>query len=253
MDIGGTLREARMRARIDITEVERATKIRARYLRAIENEEWDALPGPVYVKSFLRTYSDYLGLDSRLLVDEFKRRYEHPSDHEPRSVSTLHRERERMARGPLVPPWLLVAVVLAGILVALWVVGGGLGSGKKPTTPAATRPQIVPRHHHRARHRAAPPAAPKAVTLQIVPTGRVYVCLVDGSGKKLIPGQIFDAGQSVPVETASKLLLTLGNNSVQLKVDGKPMNVPASPTAIGFAFTPATARPLASAQLPTCA
>ena len=66
-EIGTTLREARMRARIDISEVEARTKIRAKYLRAIENEEWDLLPGPVYVKSFLRTYGDFLGLDSRML------------------------------------------------------------------------------------------------------------------------------------------------------------------------------------------
>ena len=66
-DIGTTLREARIRARIDITEVEARTKIRAKYLRAIENEEWDLLPGPVYVKSFLRTYGDFLGVDTRLL------------------------------------------------------------------------------------------------------------------------------------------------------------------------------------------
>ena len=72
-DIGSTLREARIRARIDISEIEMKTKIRAKYLRAIENEEWDLLPGPVYAKSFLRTYGDYLGLDSRMLVEEYKR------------------------------------------------------------------------------------------------------------------------------------------------------------------------------------
>src|SRR5439155_1452278 len=103
-DIGSTLREARMRSRIDISEVEARTKIRARYLRAIENEEWDLLPGPVYVKSFLRTYGDFLGVDSRLLVDEYKRRYERPSDHELRPMSTVSRERARAARGPLLPP-----------------------------------------------------------------------------------------------------------------------------------------------------
>ena len=64
LEIGATLRETRMRARIDIGEVEMRTKIRAKYLRAIENEEWDLLPGPVYVKSFLCTYGDYLGLDT---------------------------------------------------------------------------------------------------------------------------------------------------------------------------------------------
>src|SRR5205085_12591069 len=60
-EIGSTLREARMRERIDISEVEARTKIRAKYLRAIENEEWDLLPGTVYAKSFLRTYGDFLG------------------------------------------------------------------------------------------------------------------------------------------------------------------------------------------------
>ena len=98
-DIGTTLREARIRARIDMSEVEARTKIRAKYLRAIENEEWDLLPGPVYVKSFLRTYGDFLGLDSRALVDEYKRQYERPSDNEMRPISSLSRERERAARG----------------------------------------------------------------------------------------------------------------------------------------------------------
>src|SRR5579884_2231732 len=94
-DIGTTLREARMRARIDMGEVEAHTKIRAKYLRAIENEEWDLLPGPVYVKSFLRTYSDYLGLDSRSLVDEYKRRYERPADHDQRPIAARSRDRDR--------------------------------------------------------------------------------------------------------------------------------------------------------------
>src|SRR3954449_8300740 len=75
-EIGATLREARMRARIDISEIEAETKIRAKYLRALENEEWDLLPGPTYVKSFLRTYADALGLDGKLLIEEYKLRHE---------------------------------------------------------------------------------------------------------------------------------------------------------------------------------
>ena len=58
-----------MRQRVDISEVERATKIRAKYLRAIENEEFDLLPGPTFAKSFLWTYVEFLGLDARLLVE----------------------------------------------------------------------------------------------------------------------------------------------------------------------------------------
>ena len=77
-EIGQTLRETRLRNRVDITEVEAGTKIRAKYLRALENEEWDLLPGPTFVKTFLRSYADYLGLDSRLLVEEYKQRFERP-------------------------------------------------------------------------------------------------------------------------------------------------------------------------------
>src|ERR671917_7419 len=75
-EIGAQLREARMRQRIDITDMEVETKIRAKYLRALENEEWDALPGPTYVKSFLRTYADALGLDAKRVVEKYKLREE---------------------------------------------------------------------------------------------------------------------------------------------------------------------------------
>src|ERR671927_1574344 len=86
-EIGSTLRETRMRQRIDITDLEVRTKIRAKYLRALENEEWNLLPGPTYVKSFLRTYADALGLDSRVLVEEYKLRHERLSDIELRPIS----------------------------------------------------------------------------------------------------------------------------------------------------------------------
>jgi cytoskeleton protein RodZ len=250
-DIGSTLREARMRARIDMTEVEARTKIRAKYLRAIENEEWDLLPGPVYVKSFLRTYGDFLGLDSRMLVEEYKRRYERPSDHDTRPISTLSRERERAARGPLIPPWAIIGGVVVAIVAALFFIGT---AGNKNKTPAPAgvhagtgRPK--PRKHH---HRAPPPK-PKTVKLELVPTGTVYVCLVDGAGNKLIPGQIFTAGQTIPTKTASKLLLTLGNNAVQMKVNGTKVTVNASTTSIGFLLQPSGSTPLPASKQPTCA
>src|ERR1700745_3283294 len=72
LDIGAQLRETRMRRRIDISDVEAATKIRAKYLRALENEEFGLLPGPTFAKTFLRTYAEYLGLDAQLLVEEYR-------------------------------------------------------------------------------------------------------------------------------------------------------------------------------------
>src|SRR5919199_486520 len=97
-EIGETLREARMRRRIDMTEVETATKIRGKYLRALENEEWDLLPGPTFVKSFLRTYAEYLGLDARLLVEEYRQRYERPSQQDLTPFSASRRPGRRPPR-----------------------------------------------------------------------------------------------------------------------------------------------------------
>src|SRR5438045_1234573 len=79
-DIGETLRDARMRARIDVSEIEGKTKIRAKYLRALENEEWGLLPGPTFVKSFLRTYAQALGLDAKALVEEYRLHHESPGE-----------------------------------------------------------------------------------------------------------------------------------------------------------------------------
>ncbi len=236
-----------MRARIDIGEVETSTKIRAKYLRAIENEEWDLLPGPVYARSFLRTYGDFLGLDSRMLVDEFRRQYEGPSDHDLRPIRP--RERERAARGPLLPSWAVIGMVLVAVIVALYFIGIHNSSNNKPaptTGTQATRPRRHPRHHHR------PPPKPTTVKLQLVPTGTVYVCLVNGAGTKLINEQTFTAGQTIPTATAPKLLLTLGNNSVQMKVNGHTVPVAASGAAIRFLIDPTGVHPTPSSTPPTC-
>jgi cytoskeletal protein RodZ len=258
-EIGSTLREARMRERIDISEVEAQTKIRAKYLRAIENEEWDLLPGPVYAKSFLRTYGDYLGLDSRMLVDEFKHRYERPSEHDIRpmaGVAARERARDRdrrpgRVRAPSWAPILIAIVVIVGIL---YVIGRNTSGSSNTTTQ---KPAV---HRHRRRHapaRTTPTAvAPAKVTLQLAPTNTVYVCLVNGHGTKLINEQTFAVGQTIPTETAHKLLLTLGNASVQMKVNGKTVPVIPSPTAIRLLITPGTSGPLIhhipNSQTPTC-
>jgi cytoskeleton protein RodZ len=238
-----------MRARIDITEVETRTKIRAKYLRAIENEEWDLLPGEVYVKSFLRTYGEFLGLDTRQLVDDFKRRYERPTDHELRPIAPPGRERK--ARGPLLPPWALIGVVLVVVVVALYFVGN---STKKTALPSGVRTGVThaPRPHRRRHTTTIPATKPQTVKLQLVPTGPVYVCVVNGTGKKLISGEIFSAGQTIPTVIASKLLVTLGNAAVKMKVNGTTVHVAPSSTSIGFLLAPRATRSLPVAKQPRC-
>jgi hypothetical protein len=257
--IGETLRETRMRARIDIGEVELRTKIRAKYLRAIENEEWGLLPGPIYVKSFLRTYAEYLGLDSRLLLDEYKRRYELPAEHELRPLASIRRERERRARvprPPVIPPWAVIGAVLAVALVGLYLLGK---LNPSRTVPVHHRASALVHRHTAGRHRSGgasrshtvrTPAAPASVTLAMVPTGPVWVCVEARNGERLINGVTYSAGQTVPVQRRRQLFVTLGNANVKLTVNGRPYPLKASASAIGLKLTPAGVFPLANR--PTC-
>src|SRR4029077_18436351 len=98
-EIGATLREARMRARIDVSEIEAQTKIRAKYLRALENEEWDLLPGPTFVKSFLRPYAQALGLDDKALIEEYRQHYERPNEADLQPIVPASRQKSQSGRG----------------------------------------------------------------------------------------------------------------------------------------------------------
>ena len=187
-EIGQTLRETRMRNRVDITEVEAGTKIRAKYLRALENEEWDLLPGPTFVKTFLRSYADYLGLDSRLLVEEYKQRFERPSTMEltPFAPRPGGRGPPRAAPAPVARPGprrRVRARAGAGRALRARLVGrGGLRRRREPNT--VEKPTATPSGGNGEQRER--PARPTRVTLQIVPTGLVNVCLVDANGRALI-------------------------------------------------------------------
>src|SRR4029077_14779742 len=97
-EIGNSLREARTRKGLDFPELEQGTKIRAKYLRALEDEAFETLPSATYVKGFLRTYADYLGLDGQLYVDEYNVRYgsgDEVLERRVRSTSTVRRTHGR--------------------------------------------------------------------------------------------------------------------------------------------------------------
>src|SRR3954465_3422568 len=116
-EIGQTLRETRTRNRVDITEVEAGTKIRAKYLRALENEEWELLPGPTFVKTFLRSYADYLGPDSRALVEEYKQRFARPPRMEQlKPFAPRAGGRRERRRRPLLGPGIAIVGGIVGPL-----------------------------------------------------------------------------------------------------------------------------------------
>ena len=174
-EIGNSLREARVRQQLELSEVELATKIRARYLRALEEETFEALPAQTYVKGFLRTYADYLGLDGQLYVDEFNSRYgidgEEPG--EPvmvRRTSTVRRQHRRLERR-----WVIFALAGIAALFAFTIAAWKFGGKSEPPIPnlSTTTSQKA--------KKPLKPASPTKPAKTVPTSFRLYVRAVHGN------------------------------------------------------------------------
>jgi hypothetical protein len=256
-EIGASLREARMRARIDVSEIEAQTKIRAKYLRALENEEFDLLPGPTFVKSFLRTYADALGLDSKALLEQYRLDHERPSDEQLQPIMPSSRRRPdrpgggRPGGGPLFIG--LVGVFL--LIIVLAVIGIAFGNGGNSNSASVSTTSHVTRHprgHHRATTTTAA-ARPGVVQLQLKATAPVWVCLLARGNRTLINGVILTPSSPTQTYRSSRFVMTLGNSSVDMRLNGQPVNVPASSTPLSYALTASGKHTLTGGQLPHCA
>jgi hypothetical protein len=205
--IGEALKEARRRAGLDIRTIEERTKIRTRYLRALEAEEWGALPGHAYVKGFLRTYADLLGLDGDALVGEYRRRIEGPqASPVPLGDGVLQARRSQREPGELRGPpsrlWIAGAVILliAGVLLVLGLTGGddegdrGGKGDRKERQKGEGKGEGGAAAGGGGADRAE--AAPETVTMRLVAnTDGLQVCLLaDNSRQPLIDGFVGSAG-----------------------------------------------------------
>ncbi|HVG75766.1 MAG TPA: helix-turn-helix domain-containing protein [Thermoleophilaceae bacterium] len=246
--IGETLREARMRQRLDIADVEQRTKIRAKYLRALENEEFGMLPGPTFVKTFLRTYSEALGLDPHVLVEEYRANYEGDDELELQPLGppgALGRDRGR--RGRPVGPGILALFVLVAVVGALVVIGllsddnTGGGSDQAARTETTTeRTTTQPKKKEK-------PPPPTRVKLRVVPSTPTWVCVDHGVGTTVVFENTIDSAQTFH---GKRVRVNLGKRDVRLVKNGKQVQVTPGSDAVGFAFTPRRTRELPLGERP---
>jgi cytoskeletal protein RodZ len=168
-EIGNSLRDARVRKGLELAELEADTKIRAKYLRALEEEEFGALPGDSYVKGFLRTYAERLGLDGQLYVDEYNSRF--ALAEEP-VVAARHQGRTRRSRAESHA----VVVALVGILavtvlvIAAWRFGAA--GEEEPAPPASPAVPSTPAEAPApAEPGGSPPEEAEPVDLSVTAVG----------------------------------------------------------------------------------
>jgi len=148
-EIGNSLREARLRQQLDFPELEQQTKIRSKYLKALEDEQFDLLPAPTYVRGFLRSYADALGLDGQLYMDEYNSRFItgeedvplRPRDYQRRPQPIGHRVESR---------GVVIAIAAIAVVFALVIAAWKFGSPNETTAPPVPHTPKAAKQHPRA-------------------------------------------------------------------------------------------------------
>jgi cytoskeleton protein RodZ len=257
--IGETLREARMRQKLDIADVEERTKIRAKYLRALENEEWGLLPGPTFVKTFLRTYAEVVGVDPYLLVEEYRLTEERTDAPEFQALAPMPardrgRDRGRGGRrAPQRPPRrggliaAAVVLVVVGFLLVLGLTGGEDdpgGDSQRPATAPATTTTRKPAESKQPQEQPAP----TGVNVKIAPIEPTYVCVDNGPGTPVVYENTLDAARTF--RNPRQVRINLGKRSAAVSLNGEPVAVQESAEPIALDVTRDGSTELDAAEAP---
>ena len=215
-DIGSSLREARTRQGLDLNEMEFRTKVRAKYLRALEADQFDQLPGHTYIKGFLRTYADSLGMDGQLYVDEYNSRYVAGEEDQPlrtRRVPSQGRRQRQHRESRLVAITVIVMIVLTALVIAAWKFGGtdDLKVQGVNVTPAATPSAVA---------QGVSVTATKGATFMEVRKGT-------SAGAPLYRGTL-ERGQTKRFASRKLTLSVASPGNVVVRVGGVRVKVPAN-------------------------
>jgi cytoskeletal protein RodZ len=226
VDVGTRLRLAREERGLSLAQVEEETKIRRRYLAALEENRFDVLPGRVYAKAFLRTYARFLGLDGEELAREFqaycpvqlpKAEVKKQQKKEPR----YWEYRPRHLLKPQLVAFFLVVVALVGLNFLYGRATGLLPAGGGPAPPALQARETPGREGAPSDTGQAP--TPRGVELVVnVMTDRSWLRVV-GDNTRLFEGEL-TAGQSRVFQAREKITLRVGNaGAVELAVNGREL------------------------------
>jgi cytoskeletal protein RodZ len=214
-EIGSSLREARLRQDLDFPAIEAGTKIRGKYLRALEDEQFSQLPAQTYVKGFLRTYAEYLGLDGELYVDEFNSRYVVGEEEPPIRARRTAKPHVRRRVAPIL---LLAALVGIALVTALVIAAWKSGSPPAQHYVGLTPP---PAKSHKPRATAT-----ASITLRGLRSGALVLIRKNSATGKVLFNAGLSAGQTKHF-TTKKLWINTGTpENLRITVDGKRVALP---------------------------
>jgi cytoskeleton protein RodZ len=240
-EIGNSLREARLRQQLDFPEIEQATKIRAKYLRSLEEEQFEALPAQTYVKGFLRTYADYLGLEGQLYVDEFNSRYvvgeEQPPVRMSRPSARPPLARRIESRGVFLT--VLAIGAIFALVIAAWKFGSAPEQHYQGVAPASTTRQ---RTTPVAPQRPAQRKKPKPATARLVFTAAYGSCWLQiragsSTGPQVYEGTLEQTDRLALQPRRRFWLIAGAPGNLVASVNGRRVAIPGSGVTATFVVT----------------
>jgi cytoskeletal protein RodZ len=239
-EIGNSLREVRLRQQLELHELEQTTKIRSKYLKALEDEQFELLPAPTYVKGFLRNYADALGLEGHLYVDEYNSRFVtgdedvplRPRDYQRRPPTAAGHRFE--TRG--------VVLVIGGIAVLVALVIGAWKFGSTDNPKLVNTPNPSQKTQRTAHLRRQPV---KLVLTAMDGSSWVEIRANSASGKTLQKGTVERGKQLAltgPRYRYRRLWVAAGRPwNLVAQVNGRVRFIPAKPGKSGYFFVTAKA------------
>lgn len=242
-EIGASLRDARVRQGRSLPEIEHATKIRARYLRALEDEEFGVLPSETYVKGFLRAYADHLGLDGQPYVDEYVSRYlagdewDAPPSRPRRSTP---RRPSRRVQTTIALVGLVAIALVTALVIAAWRYGDSGANAPRAIVPV--EPAAGPSAPAQTPAASARPRLARLTLAAVLGSSWVSVHVGSSTGRLLYEGTL-QPGQSrrfaektiwVTVGQPDHLRVHLNGNKVALDPRRAPTVLLATPGGVAI-------------------
>ena len=236
--VGTILKEARLAKGLSIADAEQATSVRARYLEAVENDEYEKTPGEVFLKGIIRNYGNYLGLDGLELVKLYKANHQGVAAENINSAGIREVEKVRLniqlkekrdigsGTGRFEMPQLPMKQIAAGLAVVV-LLGIGYVAVPKVIDYFKKMPQVEQKQEEvqaNASTAVKPPSILDKVQVEMEAKDSCWT-EVTADGKEVFVGML-NAKDKRTFEAKDKIVVKYGNiGAMKLIVNGQPVDL----------------------------
>jgi len=218
--LGARLAEQRELRKVSLDEISRVTKISIHLLHAMESDDWDALPGGIFTRNFIRLYADHLGLDAERWVEEFKQEVKQQPTEE------VEEEETQKSDGPeLSHSWLYLLLVV----IILLLFGGYFAISRIGEAPPSVESRQLPVEPVKQPQKAVADPQTEGMELELTETaeGRTFWFMwwADGKLQNGPEGTRKATGEKIVLRAKERFTLLVNHyNSVDIVLNGKKLN-----------------------------